>query len=229
MAATHAPLLRLALFIYSLFALRAWAQEPEISLLGNEMDKNREYQCVASCFQLSGQGQQTAAKSMVPECVVDYRSISSDCNEPTKNLGLIVLDSGRYWVSSEKKNWHEASRICRTYSMQLAGLETKEEIQAVAEKAFVNDTAPPVEGFWMSLCDLVEDGKWYWAHSGEDLTYSQWDSGEPNDVNKVPQRCVEVKMTTDKSFKWADRDCMDERKFICEMPEICYRQYCNTS
>jgi hypothetical protein len=45
----------------------------------------------------------------------------------------------------------------------------------------------------MSLCDLVEDGKWYWAHSGEDLTYSQWDSGEPNDVGKKPQRCVEVK------------------------------------
>ncbi|XP_059489669.1 C-type lectin 37Db-like [Neocloeon triangulifer] len=205
------------------------AQEPEISLMGNEMDKNREYQCVASCFKLNDQGNKNTGKSMVPECVVDYRSISLDCHEPTKNLGLIVMDFGRYWISSDKKNWHEASRICRTYSMQLAGLETKDEIQSVAEKAYVNDTSPPAEGYWMSLCDLVEDGKWYWAHSGEDLTYSQWDAGEPNDVGKVPQRCVELKMASDKSFKWADRDCMDERKFICEMPEICFRQYCNAS
>lgn len=53
--------------------------------------------------------------------------------------------------------------------------------------------AGATDSFWMSLCDLVEDGKWYWAHSGEDLGYDQWDSGEPNDVGKVPQRCVELR------------------------------------
>jgi hypothetical protein len=48
----------------------------------------------------------------------------------------------------------------------------------------------------MSLCDLVEDGKWYWAHSGEDLgAFAQWDTSEPNDVGKVPQRCVEIRYT----------------------------------
>ena len=46
------------------------------------------------------------------------------------------MDFGRYFASTEKKNWHEASRICRSYSMQLAGLESKDEIQAVGEKVF---------------------------------------------------------------------------------------------
>lgn len=47
------------------------------------------------------------------------------------------MDFGRYFVSSEKKNWHEASRICRTYSMQLAGLESSDEIQAVGDKIYI--------------------------------------------------------------------------------------------
>jgi hypothetical protein len=46
------------------------------------------------------------------------------------------MDFGRYFASTEKKNWHEASRICRSYSMQLAGLESKDEILAVGEKVF---------------------------------------------------------------------------------------------
>jgi len=64
----------------------------------------------------------------------------------------------------------------------------------------------------MSLCDLVEDGKWYWAHSGEDLgAFAQWDSSEPNDVGKVPQRCVEIrymlkKCETHNTFAYFGRD-----------------------
>jgi hypothetical protein len=56
----------------------------------------------------------------------------------------------------------------------------------------------------MSLCDLVEDNKWYWAHSGEDLVESFWDVGEPNDVGKAQQRCVEIRYFFFVSCFWHD-------------------------
>jgi hypothetical protein len=46
------------------------------------------------------------------------------------------MDFGRYFASSEKKNWHDASRFCRSISMQLGGLETKDKIQLVGERIF---------------------------------------------------------------------------------------------
>jgi hypothetical protein len=45
--------------------------QEEITQLGNEMDKNKEYQCVSGCFQMNDQGRKTAGKSMVPDCIVD--------------------------------------------------------------------------------------------------------------------------------------------------------------
>jgi hypothetical protein len=46
--------------------------QEEISLMGNEMDKNKEYQCVMGCFQLNDQSRKTAGKNLnVPDCTID--------------------------------------------------------------------------------------------------------------------------------------------------------------
>jgi hypothetical protein len=56
--------------MFKVLAFSSEAQE-EISLMANEMDKNKEYQCVSSCFQMNDQGRMNTGKSMVPDCVVD--------------------------------------------------------------------------------------------------------------------------------------------------------------
>ncbi|KAF4519917.1 hypothetical protein B566_EDAN012558, partial [Ephemera danica] len=93
-----------------------------------EMQRNKEYQCVASCFSLSKDGKGAAGSRPAPECLTDYKSVSQDCVDQTSKLSPIIeKDTGRYFVGTTKKNWHEASRWCRENGMQLASLETEIE------------------------------------------------------------------------------------------------------
>ncbi|XP_033743957.1 C-type mannose receptor 2-like [Pecten maximus] len=65
----------------------------------------------------------------------------------------------------------------------------------------------------MGANDIAKEGGWQWQESGESLTYSNWNTGEPNNHGHV-EDCGTL--VGGQGF-WNDMPCSTKLMFICEM------------
>ena len=78
--------------------------------------------------------------------------------------------------------WSVAVDFCRTQNGYLAIIESEAENKAVAEFAKnIIDTTPYI---WLGGTDEEREGNWKWTN-GDSFSYTNWDSGEPNNVSNV--------------------------------------------
>lgn len=89
--------------------------------------------------------------------------------------------NGHVYYLLSQSDWHTAE----TEAMNLGGhLVT---INDQAEQDFVWENFVRVYGvnaqrsFWIGLNDIVSEGTWVWS-SGEPVTYTNWEPGEPNNA-----------------------------------------------
>ncbi len=87
----------------------------------------------------------------------------------------VFYGANGHWYATVSGNWTTAE----ANSIALGGhLVT---INNAAEESWLRTTFGTSYRFWIGFNDIVSEGKWVWT-SGEAVTYTHWNVGEPNNV-----------------------------------------------
>ncbi len=119
-----------------------------------------------------------------------------------------------YFVCTNGKSWMDSRSACKTWGLDLAVIETKQE------NAFLMQFGPA----WMAYNDLGREDTWRWAipgagSDGATLSYTNWDPNEPNGqtscglfCTRDDEDCGELKA----NGTWNDAKCGNAMTFLCE-------------
>jgi hypothetical protein len=129
-----------------------------------------------------------------------------------------VLHGHAYMICSVQAPWSVAESDCEKHGMQLVRVDDADENQWIHDAAF----SFGVDRSWLGGSDLGAAGDWRWADgtqfwsghaSGMSVgrLYTNWDSGEPNDMGDVEHCVVMFDKTT-----WNDDDCFVSHRYVCE-------------
>ncbi|MBF2085060.1 DUF4347 domain-containing protein [Thermoleptolyngbya sp. C42_A2020_037] len=88
-------------------------------------------------------------------------------------LAVFTYNGNQYFLTNGAKTWEEAQAEARSRGGNLV------TINDAAEQAWLVQTFGGGEGFWIGLTDKDVEGQFRWV-SGEPLTYTNWQPGEPN-------------------------------------------------
>ena len=87
------------------------------------------------------------------------------------------FDGHEYWLSGFESTWNDASMLYDYFEeIHLVTISSQEENDFVFEHTG--------GGVWIGFTDQYEEGNWQWI-TGEEVTYTNWNEGEPNNANGV--------------------------------------------
>ena len=113
-----------------------------------------------------------------------------------------------YTLMNNALSWSDASAACLAAGLQLAS------VQSASENALLVTAAAGNSRVWIGGTDAASEGTWVWSPSGTPLSYTNWNSGEPN--NWGNEDCLEFNWKSPGLGKWNDVPCNLERKYVCE-------------
>lgn len=140
----------------------------------------------------------------------------SDCNggggcTATQVPGFTLMGEfggSLYYLSSTSKRWEEAQQDCINKGGQLAIITSAAENQFIANHLGYGNAA------FIGLTDKNSEGDFSWA-DGTNLGYSNWDSGEPNNGNGLPENFVVMHGWT--LGGWADYNVWVAKPYVLEI------------
>lgn len=101
-----------------------------------------------------------------------------------------------------QKNWTDARGYCREHYTDLSTVQSIEE-QQILIKLKVN-----TKSTWIGLSRDMKNLKNFLWSDGDSYSFSQWESGQPNNVHGN-QHCVSI------LYRWYDNDCAMLTSFFC--------------
>jgi hypothetical protein len=101
------------------------------------------------------------------------------------------------------RTWTQARDICVADGAHLVVIDDADE------NAYVRSLSSRI--LWIGLNDRAVEGRFVWV-TGAPVTYTNWQSGEPNDYGLSGEDCVEMYT----SGLWNDESCGDSLRFVCE-------------
>ncbi|CAH1238883.1 SCUBE1 [Branchiostoma lanceolatum] len=115
----------------------------------------------------------------------------------------------RYRVVSAGYNFDQAQVKCYDHGGHLVHIKSSQQHSFVASMAI--DAGE--EDCWIGCTDRQVEGTWRWS-DGTRLSYTNWDSGEPNDQHG--EDCGEIRKYNFGFTGWNDQDCALERRPLCQ-------------
>ncbi|XP_050934304.1 uncharacterized protein LOC108892423 [Lates calcarifer] len=113
------------------------------------------------------------------------------------------------------KTWQKAREFCQMHGGDLAVIDNKDKENATVRVLINNhDASKNINGFWIGLRDLHEEGTWKWL-DGTILVEGYWNDGEPN--NQDNEDCAAIYPRSNPFKAWNDAPCNYNLKWICEM------------
>ena len=74
--------------------------------------------------------------------------------------------------------------------------------------------------FWTAghRVDVGSNEKFEWRMNNEILpvTFTNWNAGEPNNMNSVQEHCIQL--LDNFGYEWNDQPCSTKSCFVCEIP-----------
>lgn len=83
-------------------------------------------------------------------------------------------DTGNKYFLTEKTTWYDAQQQAVNAGGNLV------TINDAAEQDWLSEVFGLSEKFWLGFTDVKQEGVFQWV-SGQDVTYTNWAPGEPND------------------------------------------------
>ncbi|XP_077981645.1 uncharacterized protein LOC144436675 [Glandiceps talaboti] len=126
----------------------------------------------------------------------------------------------RYEAFIGCETWHGAIASCRNKGGQLAIIGDESVDRQV--QLFITNRGITHWGFWISAHDLSAEGYWT-SHTGDPLTYHNWDDNEPDNDPHSTSGCGGVEdcavMWPSHQYKWNDAICLKRFGYICEFDD----------
>ena len=120
-----------------------------------------------------------------------------------------------YYFSNVDTTWYEADDMSDNAGGHLVTISSEEENDFIY--SLIQQTG---NNSWIGFSDIATEGDWVWT-TGEDVVYTNWAAGEPNDQND--EDCAE--MYGDGS--WNDNQCDWDRAFIMEVDNYIDLEFSN--
>ncbi|XP_015253776.1 PREDICTED: macrophage mannose receptor 1-like [Cyprinodon variegatus] len=113
--------------------------------------------------------------------------------------------------TAEGKTWFEAQKYCRAIGGDLISFHS------AAEQQLERQRYSRYNNLWIGLSAPDQDTGYVWS-DGSPVNFQHWQSGEPNNKNKV-ESCVEFyQRRWDQSGSWNDNQCEGYKGWICQIP-----------
>ncbi|MFT5764681.1 MAG: hypothetical protein ACI8X3_002112, partial [Saprospiraceae bacterium] len=133
-----------------------------------------------------------------------------DCSNIEEDIsGFIFMgeynDSKYYCSNTSNWTWTDAKAEAEANGGTLAIVEN------IAENDFIQDGII-ADYAWIGLSDEEEEGTFKWVN-GDDLTFSNWNDGEPNNGGGIEDYVRLLKS----NGKWTDRNPQFEAEFVMEI------------
>lgn len=131
-----------------------------------------------------------------------------------------LVNMKRMVLISHEKNWMDARAHCKSIGMQLLMTPTEKEVenlQTYLNNRIFGDRAESDHYWhlWLDGADHKRNGVWKWMRTGENLIYTTWRSGEPN--QGIRNNCLELWGNDPMQTLWKASDCYHRKRFICEI------------
>ncbi|XP_077985990.1 putative carboxypeptidase X1 [Glandiceps talaboti] len=123
----------------------------------------------------------------------------------TCEAGWISFADSCYYVSeAQLYSFGDAKRLCEITGASLVTINDADE------NLFLNEFV--CDNLWIGLNDIGQEGHFEWV-SGEESTYRNWDSGQPDNYGHI-EHCVHL--VAEPVGKWNDNECSTHMGYICE-------------
>ena len=124
-------------------------------------------------------------------------------------LGWKLYRGSCYFFLATRQSYQDAFLFCGVRGGYLA------EVQSDDENRFVAGMLPSYVklNVWIGYNDLEKEGRWLWTNTKNSGTYTNWNSGEPD--NKNDQDCAVIE-TFHGRTTWDDQDCDRHEPSVCE-------------
>lgn len=150
--------------------------------------------------------------AIIPE--IELYKKASD-NNPVGKPGTIddaVCFNGHYYkVYNGQSSWEDAAAFCQSMGGHLATITSEEE------NTYLHDylVSMGLSGAYFGFSDVNIEGKWVWC-TGEEVTFTNWDSSEPN--NEGRKEHYGLFDFSHNDGKWNDGSYRSgtDANFICE-------------
>ncbi|XP_055045991.2 macrophage mannose receptor 1-like [Misgurnus anguillicaudatus] len=118
--------------------------------------------------------------------------------------GLCLFTHGtrNYMLVPVEKTWADAQAYCKLNCIDLATVQTTEDVTNIAALIFQSASFLVWTGLYLDV------NSWRWSYNNEGITYSNFFSGEPN--NNGGQECV-----ASYYGDWNDLSCSFKFEFFC--------------
>eukprot|EP00105_Crassostrea_gigas_P043771 XP_019927919.1 PREDICTED: perlucin-like protein [Crassostrea gigas] len=111
--------------------------------------------------------------------------------------------------------WQTARSSCQRLGANLV------TINNAGTQTFIENLCP--DGiYWIGLNDISNEGTFLWVATSTQVSYSNWNPGEPNDSGG--EDCVHLLEST---HKWNDINCARNHSYICQKDlDECFSSPC---
>lgn len=107
------------------------------------------------------------------------------------------------YIIATEASWEDGRNDCLARNMDLVAVSSAEEQSYLNARA---DAMASWASFWIGLNDRAVEGTFEWSN-GEEVVYTNWKGGEPNDYQSH-EDCTEI-VSSAGDWLWNDFDCLE--------------------
>ncbi|CAC5417505.1 unnamed protein product [Mytilus coruscus] len=124
-----------------------------------------------------------------------------------------ILNNGHcYFFGSSNTSWQAAENHCKRLRSHLV------KINDVGENLWLKTLMKELgsSDMWIGANDCGTEGQYKWVSDGSNVTYTDWDRLQPDDLNN--EDCIELwdNYKTLKISHWNDNRCSSKFHYMCE-------------
>ena len=183
----------------------------DVTVYNSKLDYNTLVKVV-----LNGKTNYTAIESIIEETITcDTELIPAWVT--SGNIGIqFSYDNKKLIVITEGKTWEDAEAYAQSIGGHLAMIKTADMQNYVYNTILANPTVSQLSTFWIGATDKEKEGEWCWV-DGTTLssTYSNWNSGEPN--NSKDEDYCQYYISGSTKGKWNDLNGTQAYPFVVQI------------